>query len=1281
MHSRKLFTLVPAWVCSPVLLHHLLGQSQLKLDELIETMRAVQIENDQDEDQDQPASSDELVSVLFLKDLIKLHSTFKQQWLLLPTRADGRFTNAVNSNVFLPRAIGMSDKDFVEALFLNLDSDDAKIKYLQETFGVKVASLQIGLSLSTEEKGHVESSGSKILCINFDPNAPIETGFCGALSESTVPAFYIDAFEEAKAAISDSNFGLQHILIHLLESLRIASKPPNENAWYILFSKNPKAKENPAYDGILSSPRLLSRMVRMEADAFSTEILKEKSRKQSVVDFLKAKYNVEVVVYKKVHQIIIFDKELANGWTPRQEDFAELPHVEAVSLGQQRTHHQTPATPLTITCSSPSNGHFHIVSPTNSDSGSPSAAIITDTPSPTNSDSGSPSEQTPEITTDDLVLQLICHAAFAGGTTKAEFQEGKQYPWKNPEDKDSREWSKQIYVHENCDHVLKPLLHAYLQQDPQKFYQLVSLMIEEDDNVREVFQAKFIDYATREKKTVKGFSSVLRALIDSVADETSPSVDTSIVESLRGFLIGTKSKGTRRTPDQQAVDAVLTAVMFENDDNDDNDMANLIRKRLGVTRQSIDKALSKVSDMCKNSLEYDHSVRARRRDCKLDAARSYVYEFCHNQEADRVTKNDTGDFKMYDIFEYDDFPNSSEGRWQKHMQHRWIDSATKDDPFALWEKSRFASAFRREHPEMESICKNTFWKLVCPCCRFGKHDQCSDMIMSGLEEARDGMEKALKASENKEIGEDCDKLWQDGSIGSSVSRSPFLSSFRQRGEEIVESTLCPRKEYPQWTKITLPKNKPGKLHDLGCVRTNCQHCNTAKMFDGVQSIVEEKSSPTHLYPVKLWKKVPILNTEKKQDEIKEENMTLSKLLEHYLRCLEAARKHFVMYKIESWNRDLLKYNFLRQDAVALAECDYAATPDLYPHRTATGQVYTHAVIEPFIVYEDMRDENGVTSCTTRSHIYVGGCEGKGKKNDWQFHIACVHDIIDRMNAKREKEGRAPLREFIVVTDRCPTQYLCRQNFLQIAKSGTVIRHCYACKFNFKGRHDSEGGVLKTGNTYNVMRNESGTTPWELYLGGVKNHTLTENDTEKSNNSVSNINTRDFSFVVYSEEQFDELNQGEHEGKIILANMNITDDTKPVEGTQKIYMARGFGASPPAGLHRIEEETLQYTTWQLDEIANINQDSEDEDKFCERITDEDNLDLSDQVRLDFIRSKNGEIESLDVLCLSKKPLPYLDEFLTRIGKQPLPKAKQTKIIHIQKWFVADKNSKVFIHRRS
>lgn len=342
---------------------------------------------------------------------------------------------------------------------------------------------------------------------------------------------------------------------------------------------------------------------------------------------------------------------------------------------------------------------------------------------------------------------------------------------------------------------------------------------------------------------------------------------------------------------------------------------------------------------------------------------------------------------------------------------------------------------------------------------------------------------------------------------------------------------------------------------------------------------------------------------------------------------------------------------------------------------------THAVIEPFIIYEDMRDENGVTSCTTRSQIYIGGCEGKGKRNDWQFHTAGVHDIVDGLNADREKEDRAPLREFIVVTDRCPTQYLCRQNFLQIAKSGTVIRHCFACKYCFKGRHDSEGGVLKTGNAYNVMRNESGTTPWELYLGGVKNHTLTEKDTEKSPNLVSNINTRGFRFVVYNQEHFDELNQGEHEGKIVLANMNITDDTKTVDGTQQIYMARGFGASPPAGLHRIDEEKLKYATWQLDEISGINQDSEDEDDFCKRITEEgeDDLDLSDQVRLDFIRSKNGTFKNADELNLSKKSLPYLDEFLTRIGEKPLPKTRNTKTKHIQLWFLADKNNKVFIYR--
>ena len=283
--------------------------------------------------------------------------------------------------------------------------------------------------------------------------------------------------------------------------------------------------------------------------------------------------------------------------------------------------------------------------------------------------------------------------------------------------------------------------------------------------------------------------------------------------------------------------------------------------------------------------------------------------------------------------------------------------------------------------------------------------------MSGFEEARSALEKAFQDEDLSEL------------VGSSERIKSFLANLRCQGEEIIESTLCPRVEYPQWTKPVDMENKPAKLHNLDCTLADCPNCGIHKIFGVASEIIQESSTPAKEYAVKLWKYQLITNTAKNQKELVEESMNIKDLFQHFMKCLATARHHYVYYKIVDCAIDLFKYKGLRDKGRAVVEADFAATPDLCAHQIATGQVMTHAVIEPFILHEDVREEGGTTTCTKTSHIYIGGAKGEGKNSTWRFHIACVHDLIDRVQARRLKEGRVPLRELDVITDRCSGQFL------------------------------------------------------------------------------------------------------------------------------------------------------------------------------------------------------------------------------------------------------------------
>jgi len=149
-----------------------------------------------------------------------------------------------------------------------------------------------------------------------------------------------------------------------------------------------------------------------------------------------------------------------------------------------------------------------------------------------------------------------------------------------------------------------------------------------------------------------------------------------------------------------------------------------------------------------------------------------------------------------------------------------------------------------------------------------------------------------------------------------------------------------------------------------------------------------------------------------------------------------------------WIFDLLKYNTIPEDGRIVIFADYSANPDLRGRRTACGSIDTHAVVEVFIVYEyrKVAETNAAGEtiernvCIKRSHIFIGSSESAGKKNDWQFHISCLNHLIREYQSKRGVSEI--IVEVAVITDRCPTQYLCRQNFLQVAKASKIEDSCF-----------------------------------------------------------------------------------------------------------------------------------------------------------------------------------------------------------------------------------------------
>lgn len=326
-------------------------------------------------------------------------------------------------------------------------------------------------------------------------------------------------------------------------------------------------------------------------------------------------------------------------------------------------------------------------------------------------------------------------------------------------------------------------------------------------------------------------------------------------------------------------------------------------------------------------------------------------------------------------------------------------------------------------------------------------------------------------------------------------------------------------------------------------------------------------------------------------------------------------------------------------------------------------------------------------CIKRSHIFIGSSESAGKKNDWQFHISCLNHLIREYQSKR---GISEIiLEVALITDRCPTQYLCRQNFLQVAKASKkedspVLKHYFACVSRFKGDHDAEGKVIKEGIRKLVLGGDEGTTAWDFYVA-VKRKYERANMNEKK--EMNKLHERKLYFTVYSEEERIRLDQGEHAGHIVFADMNIPDDTDPIHATNKIHSVEGLknfvftSYEDFVDLEGIREE--------LYELEHNDYDQSNDDEYLSKFDEDDYPpNPAELARFNFLQIERRLVNGLDDEEIVMESLrnrtsqfqkEYLDEFLKRCGKQKPPKALETKLNGVRKWLKASPIDRLFTLR--
>eukprot|EP00957_Ditylum_brightwellii_P192632 14667088-Ditylum_brightwellii.AAC.1 len=153
--------------------------------------------------------------------------------------------------------------------------------------------------------------------------------------------------------------------------------------------------------------------------------------------------------------------------------------------------------------------------------------------------------------------------------------------------------------------------------------------------------------------------------------------------------------------------------------------------------------------------------------------------------------------------------------------------------------------------------------------------------------------------------------------------------------------------------------------------------------------------------------------------------------------------------------------------------NFGSTLDLFASEKDNSSVDNHAALCIFFVLSNWRNVKYKTEEGEYKDTVVNDCDkwlvfgdtmSRGKKNDHIFHNARFTYIIKIYDMEQENEGKGNIPTNIIHTDNFPTQYKCRQNFLEVAKScntrKTTVVHKCSQKYGFKGSCNAAGKLVK-----------------------------------------------------------------------------------------------------------------------------------------------------------------------------------------------------------------------------
>jgi hypothetical protein len=252
------------------------------------------------------------------------------------------------------------------------------------------------------------------------------------------------------------------------------------------------------------------------------------------------------------------------------------------------------------------------------------------------------------------------------------------------------------------------ILASMLEGDPEVMATVLSALLSRGDmaEVKTRFNDKMVENETR--------------------------IEAGIVRGLKTFFAHHHIKGgTRPVAVQHAVDAVLGAVTFGNEEGDASVVQ--VSEALGVRRDTLNNAKRYVKRILSDGKQYVAPSRKERRDCVRNDAQLAVYRFCHSDDASLVDTNSNVSRVLPDLEE--------DAKMTRHPQRVYL-QVTWNARFEDFLKSDAYQLFCNKN-KGATIGYTRFRESVCKCVKDPTPQSCVDVIDVGLYELKHGIRSAL----------------------------------------------------------------------------------------------------------------------------------------------------------------------------------------------------------------------------------------------------------------------------------------------------------------------------------------------------------------------------------------------------------------------------------------------------------------------------------------------------------------------------------------------------------